>query len=234
MIGMLLAERTVLLGLHSFRMQLLLLHSVVVTLLAFGTCQSNSNAHCVHLQLTIFSCCFYHLRHKKKNLGPFIRSNNIPYPLQSVKGFFQKSQDFSRFFGGFGRIFCIFLEPFFEVPVPLQIWHFWQMKTGENLVFLKNAGLLSSIFPSNFCNFFAIKIFMAFSALFLMRSDEIPAYSMLKFRYADFLKIWYTQNRNFACTNSSFFLPSEKSTCFQADSAVFPSLFSTRSPKFFL
>ena len=132
MIGMLLAERTVLLGLHSFRMQLLLLHSVVVTLLAFGTCQSNSNAHCVHLQLTIFSCCFYHLRHKKKNLSPFVRLTNVPHAGQSVKIFFQKSEDFSRFFGVFEGFLCIFLRAFLSCPLAFSLPLAQQMKTGEN------------------------------------------------------------------------------------------------------
>ncbi len=156
MIGMLLAERTVLLGLHSFRMQLLLLHSVVVTLLAFGTCQSNSNAHCVHLQLTIFSCCFYHLRHKKKNLGPFIRSNNIPHRGQSVKGFFEKSQDFSRFFKRFGGIFCIFFRAFFSASPAFTIWRLQQVK---------HTSLWDQI-RQIFENLFSIEIFTIFGALF--------------------------------------------------------------------
>lgn len=49
--SMLSAEPAILTGLKTFRMVLLLLRSIVVTLLALCTCQCDSHAHNFHLQL---------------------------------------------------------------------------------------------------------------------------------------------------------------------------------------
>jgi len=54
-IRVLLTESTILLGLKSFRMILLFLCRIVVTLFALCACQGNSNAQNFHLQLIISS-----------------------------------------------------------------------------------------------------------------------------------------------------------------------------------
>jgi len=56
------AESAVLLGFHSVRMRFFIFCGVVVTLLAFGTCQSNS---CTHIA-TSFSFSNQKSEHKKK------------------------------------------------------------------------------------------------------------------------------------------------------------------------
>lgn len=53
-----LAESTILLGLHSVRMVLLLFGCIVVTLFALGTCQCNLCTHLLYLHVF--------LKHKKK------------------------------------------------------------------------------------------------------------------------------------------------------------------------
>lgn len=49
--SMSLAESAVFLGFHSVRMILLILGCIVVTLLAFSTCQSNSCTHFFYLRV---------------------------------------------------------------------------------------------------------------------------------------------------------------------------------------
>ena len=63
-----LAERAVLLRLHSLRVELLFFCHVVIPLFALGTCQSNSRAHRVHLQLTFILSIF---KAQKKEPRPF-------------------------------------------------------------------------------------------------------------------------------------------------------------------
>ena len=55
--SMCLTESTILFGFHSVRMSLLILGHVIVTLLAFCTCQCDLCAHDFHLHLN-FRCCY--------------------------------------------------------------------------------------------------------------------------------------------------------------------------------
>ena len=63
---MLLAETAILLGLHSFRMVLLFLHHIVVSLLAFGAGQGDLYTHLRGPPLFLVSF-FREISHKKRN-----------------------------------------------------------------------------------------------------------------------------------------------------------------------
>lgn len=98
---MLLAERAILLSLHSLRMKLLLFRHVVIPLLAFGTCQSNSYAHRVHLQLTIFVLSIF--KAQKKEPRPFYSLNKHTIQTGFRQGIFEIFPDFSQDFPVFPR-----------------------------------------------------------------------------------------------------------------------------------
>ena len=70
-----LAESAILLGLHSVRMSLLILGSIVVTLLAFGTSQSD---FCTHFSTSTYLSSYTFLV-KKKELKFFSLDYYITY-----------------------------------------------------------------------------------------------------------------------------------------------------------
>lgn len=74
-----LAELTILLCFHTFRMSFLILRCIVVTLLALCTFQCDSCTHNLHLALF----CFYFHAYKKKSR--FIRPISIPRVYLKIK-----------------------------------------------------------------------------------------------------------------------------------------------------